>query len=153
MIKGEKMNRKAVENKIRKALIILYVTAFLLEAFVLWLIIPSNNLDILTVSFSFPQVLAILLVMNIPLFVFTAIIVNAVKEIVLWHNSYKKGKNLLKLSSASAVLVIITVMLWFATVNTVSADLGDALYISTLLSALASVTVFVIYLFKNKKPG
>ncbi|MBR6632909.1 MAG: hypothetical protein IKL05_01255 [Clostridia bacterium] len=146
------MNRKSVEKKIRKALIAFYVIIFLLEAVALWLIIPSNNMDLLTVSMSFPQVMGVVLLMDIPLFLFVAIIVTAIKEAVLYKNSYNKDKWRLKLSFASAGLTVITVMLWITTGNTSSADLGDALFIATLLFALASTLSFVIYLLKNKRP-
>ncbi len=147
------MDRKSTDRRIRVALAIIYLLIILTEVILIAIGNSHNQMELLTVSFSFPQLIGIVLIMDIPLFVSIAIAINAIKEIAYHLKSHEKGNTLLKLSSTSGVLLIITVMLFVATCNTVTAVLSDALYLLTLVFALSTVVVFAVYLIQNKKLG
>ncbi len=151
------MNRKEIEKRIRRVLIILFVAIIVLETAVLAIGTSRNDLELLTMPISFIDAMIIVLMMDIPLFLLVAILTAVTKEACL-YSALKKinsnnDKKRFRLSAASAVLAVLTVMLYFTTSNTLSADLNDALFIATLILAAATVIVYIAYIITNKKLG
>lgn len=145
------MDRKKTERKIRIILFAVYFLLFVIQLLFLAFGMSHNDMELLTVSLSFFEAVLVILLIDVPLFLFIAIFVSAIKELCIYYASGKEERLRLRLSAVSAILAILTVMLFFATNNTVSTALNEVLYLLTLLFACASATVFAIYLIKNRK--
>lgn len=142
--------RKSFDRKIRIALAVVYAVIILIEAALVLIGNSHNQMELLTVSFNFFQLMVIFIVIDLPVFLLIAVTVSAIKEIAL----RMKGEcdpALLKLSSTSVILTALTFALFVATSNTTSPELNGILYCLTLASALASATVFAVYIVKNRK--
>lgn len=146
------MYRENMEKKVRNILLVIYVTVLAAELILLAIAAPEK-IELLTVPQGFYEATLILLLVNLPIFMFAAIIASAIKEAVIRRNSYKPDKARLRLSFTSAALAMLTLMLFVTTNSTKSVMVNNVLYILTLVMALASTVVFIIYVIKNKKKG
>ena len=137
------MTRQKSDKRTLQILFALYILIIIIEAALAAYGSSNNAIDLLTVSFS--DAMLILLVADIPLFIFIAIIANAVKEIVLYYNSYNKNTKALRWIIASTVLVAVTVTLFTLTSNATDVILNTVFYYGTIIGAVATVISFVIY--------
>lgn len=137
------MTRQKSDKRTLQILFALYILIIIIEAALAAYGSSHNAIDLLTVSFS--DAMLILLLADIPLFIFIAIIANAVKEIVLYYNSYNKNTKALRWIIASTVLVAVTVTLFTLTSNATDIILNTVFYYGTIIGAVATVISFVIY--------
>ena len=137
------MTRQKSDKRTLQILFALYILIIIIEAALAAYGSSHNAIDLLTVSF--PDAMLILLLADIPLFIFIAIIANAVKEIVLYYNSYNKNTKALRWIIASTVLVAVTVTLFTLTSNATDVILNTVFYYGTIISAVVTVISFVIY--------
>lgn len=137
------MTRQKSDKRTLQILFALYILIIIIEAALAAYGSSHNAIDLLTVSFS--DAILILLLADIPLFIFIAIIANAVKEIVLYYNSYNKNTKALRWIIASTVLVAVTVTLFTLTSNATDVILNTVFYYGTIISAVVTVISFVIY--------
>lgn len=137
------MTREKANKRTLQILFVAYIFIIVIEAAIAAYGLSHNALELLTVSFS--DAMPILILVDIPLFIFIAIIANAVKEIVLYYNSYNKNTKALKWIIASSVLVAVTVTFFTLTSNSSDVTLNTVFYYGTIISAVATVISFVIY--------
>lgn len=137
------MTREKADKRTMQILFALYVLIIVIEAALAAYASSHNAIDLLTVGF--PDAMMVLLLADIPLFVFIAIIANALKEIVLYYNSYNKNTRALRWIIASSVLVAVTVTFFTLTSNSSDVTLNTVFYYGTIISAVATVISFVIY--------
>ena len=137
------MTREKANKRTLQILFAAYIFIIVIEAAIAAYASSHNAIDLLTVGF--PDAMFVLLLVDIPLFIFIAIIANAVKEIVLYCNSYNKNTKALKWIIASSVLVAVTVTFFTLTSNSTDVTLNTVFYYGTLIGAAATVISFVIY--------
>ena len=137
------MTREKADKRTRQILFALYVLIIVIEAALAAYASSHNAIDLLTVGF--PDAMMVLLLADIPLFIFIAIIANAVKEIVLYYNSYNKNTKALRWIIVSTLLVAVTVTFFTLTSNATDVTLNTVFYYGTIISAVATVISFVIY--------
>ena len=137
------MTREKANKRTLQILFALYVLIIVIEAALAAYASSHNAIDLLTVGF--PDAMMVLLLADIPLFIFIAIIANAVKEIVLYYNSYNKNTKALRWIIVSTVLVAVTVTFFTLTSNATDVTLNTVFYYGTIISAVVTVISFVIY--------
>jgi len=146
--RGEKMNRIEINKKTNR--IILIILALIIVAEIALALYASSHHTLGLLAIGFPISLVVLLLADIPIFVFITIIANTVKEIYLHRNSYKKDNISLWIIITALVFAALSLVLFFITNNVSNVTANTVLYISTLVTAFLSTVTLVAYFIKNR---
>ena len=148
ILRGEKMNRTEVNKRTNR--IILIVFALIVASEIILAAYASSHHTLGLLAIGFPISATVLLLADIPIFVFVTIIANTVKEINLRCNSYKKDNLSFGIILSAAIFAFSSLVLFFITNNVSSVTANTVLYILTLVTALLSTVTLVAYLIKNR---
>ncbi|MBE6701048.1 MAG: hypothetical protein E7582_04075 [Ruminococcaceae bacterium] len=133
-------------KRARIILLLIYLSILLGE--IIFISSNHNNLGLMAIGFY--EAFLIYLIMDIPIFVFIAILVNFIKETIAFRK-HKSSKNGLTLILSSFVTIIVSALLFVFTSNSVNPTINIILFYSTIISASVAIILFFIYLVKTRK--
>ena len=143
------MNRIESNKKTNKIILIVFILILVLETVIAIYASKHNAFGLLAIGF--PVSAVVLLIADIPIFVYITIVANAVKEIYLRHNSYKKDKISFAIIITALIFALISLVLFFVTNNVSNVIVNTVLYISTLVTVFVSTILLIAYFVKNRK--
>lgn len=137
------MTREKATKRAMRILFIIY--AVILVAETAFAVYGSSHHTVELLTVGFPQLMLILLLMDIPIFIILAVVVNAVKEVAIYQASYNKDKKRLTAILISFVFAVLTVLLFVFTSNSSSPTVNTIFYCGTIITAVATLVSFAVY--------